>query len=60
MRGETNRDFARSIGYTENWTCQVLRGRVRPSARFRQAAAAHLDLPDAALFRDDEPGRGAA
>jgi transcriptional regulator with XRE-family HTH domain len=59
MRGTTNRDLSRAIDYSETWISQVLRGRVSPSARFRRALAAELDLPEAALFRDDQPERAA-
>ncbi len=60
MRGIANRELARHSHYSETWTSQVLRGRVPPSDRFRRAVAAFLDLPEAALFREDEPRRGAA
>lgn len=60
MRGTTQREFARGIHFTETWVSQVVRGRVLPSARFRRAAAAYLDLPPEALFREDPVERGAA
>jgi transcriptional regulator with XRE-family HTH domain len=58
-RGCTNRELAAAIDYTETWISQVLRGRVRPSPEFRAKVAAYLDLPEAALFHDEQPA-GAA
>jgi transcriptional regulator with XRE-family HTH domain len=57
-RGLTIRDVAVGTDYSPHWVSRVLRGLDRPSRRFRRALAAYLDLPEAALFRDDERQEG--
>jgi hypothetical protein len=53
-------EAARATGYTKTWVGLVLNGHRHGSAKFRRALADFLDLPEAAVFRDDEPGAGAA
>jgi hypothetical protein len=53
-RGESIRDCAAAVDYNPHWVSRVLRGLDRPSHRFRKALAAHLELPESALFRDDD------
>jgi hypothetical protein len=60
MRRIRNDEAARALGYTSTWIGLVLNGHRHGSAKFRRALAAYLDLPEAALFRDDEPQDGAA
>jgi transcriptional regulator with XRE-family HTH domain len=59
-RGLTIREVAAGTDYCPHWVSRVLRGLDRPSRRFRRALADYLDLPEQALFRDDEPQDGAA
>jgi transcriptional regulator with XRE-family HTH domain len=60
MRRISNRQAARSLGYNAHWFGRVLNGYKPPSPKLRRALADFLDLPEAALFRDDEPQGGAA
>ncbi len=60
MRRITNRQIARALGRTPHWVGRVLNGLDAPSPKFRKALAEYLDLPEAALFRDDPPKQGAA
>lgn len=61
MRRITNRRVARTLGKSEHYVGRCLNGRDKPSAEFRRALAALLDLPESELFReDDRQMRGAA
>jgi transcriptional regulator with XRE-family HTH domain len=60
MRRIKSCEAAQGTGYTRTWVSLVLNGHRRPSPEFRRKLAAYLDLPEAALFRDDEPADGAA
>jgi transcriptional regulator with XRE-family HTH domain len=60
MRRITNAEAARRCGYTQTWVSLVLNGHRRGSAEFRRKLAIYLDLPEASLFHDDPPERGAA
>jgi hypothetical protein len=60
MRRISNRQAARSLGYNAHWFGRVLNGHKPPSPKLRRKLAAFLDLPEASLFHDDPPERGAA
>ncbi len=59
-RGETIRDCAAAVDYNPHWVSRVLRGLDRPSGRFRRALAAHLGMPEEALFDSELLKRGGA
>lgn len=50
-RGWSGQTLARSAGFSNQLVSQVLRGQVRPSARFMAACAAALNMPEDSLFR---------
>jgi hypothetical protein len=60
QRRISNRQAARDLHRNAHHLGRVLNGYVRPSPKLRRELAAYLDLPQAALFREDEPGQGAA
>jgi transcriptional regulator with XRE-family HTH domain len=60
QRRISNREAARRLGYNAHWFGRVLNGYYPPSPKLRRALAGFLDLPEQALFRDDEPQDGAA
>jgi hypothetical protein len=55
MRRLPYRQVARDLQRNPHHLGRVLNGYVTPSPKLRRALAAYLDLPEAALFRDDQP-----
>ena len=55
QRRITNRRVAELLGLSPAWVGSVLLGQVRVPTSFSEGLAALLDLPPAALFREDPP-----
>jgi hypothetical protein len=49
----TQREVARSIGYSEFYLSHVLNGLVRPGRKLRAVLAEYLDVPESVLFNGD-------
>ena len=61
QRRISNRQVAHDLGLkSAHHLGRVLNGYVPPSPKLRRTLAAYLDLPEAALFRDDRPERRGA
>jgi transcriptional regulator with XRE-family HTH domain len=60
QRRLSNRQVARALRRNAHHLGRVLNGYVPASPKLRRELAGFLDLPEAELFRHDEPGQGAA
>lgn len=48
--GLTVTEFARVVGFSHAYVSQIETGRLRPSSRYRSAAAIALGVPEAVLW----------
>ena len=53
MAGKTISGFASFHGVSEGWAWQVINGKARAPARFRQALSEYVGLPEWVLFPGD-------
>jgi transcriptional regulator with XRE-family HTH domain len=52
LRGHSVTHLARLTGFSHGYVSMVEGGQVRPSARYRSAAASALEVPESILFPD--------